>query len=56
MSKINSLLRKLSEDPNTTSSVIEPVHQASKPGMTPLKVVLVGLIREGSMPVLCIMS
>ena len=35
-----SLLQKLSEDPKTTSSVIEPVQHASTPGMTPLKVVL----------------
>ena len=33
----------------TTSSVIEPVQRASTPGITPLKVVLVGLILEGSM-------
>ena len=39
-------------DPKTTSSVIEPVQQASTPGMTPLKVVLLGLILEGSMPIL----
>ena len=51
-SKINSSLRKLSGDPKTTSSVIEPVQLASTPGMTPLKVVLVGLILEGSMPIL----
>ena len=48
----NSSLGKLSRDPKTTSSVIEPVQQASTPGMTPLKVVLVGLILEGSMPIL----
>ena len=52
MSKINSSLQKLSGDPKTTSSVIESVQQASTPGMTPLKVVLVGLILEGSMPIL----
>ena len=51
MSKINSSLRKLSGDPKTTSSVTEPVQLASTPGMTPLKVVLVGLILEGSMPI-----
>ena len=51
MSKINSSLRKLSVDPKTTSSVIEPVQWASTPGMTPLKVVLVGLILEGSIPI-----
>ena len=56
MSKINSSLRKLSGDPKTTSSVIEPVQLASTPGMTPLKVVLVGLILEGSMPILRIVS
>ena len=44
ISKINSSLRKLSGDPKTTSSVIEPVQQASTPGMTPLKVVLVGFM------------
>ena len=47
MSKINSSLRKLSGDPKTTSSVIEPVQLASTPGMTLLKVVFVGLILEG---------
>ena len=35
-----------------TSSVIEPVQWASTPGMTPLKVVFVGLILEGSIPIL----
>ena len=44
MSKINSSLQKLSGDPKTTSSVTEPVQLASTPGMTPLKVVFVGLI------------
>ena len=44
MSKVNSSLRKLSGDPNTTSSVTEPVQLASTPSMTPLKVVFVGLI------------
>ena len=52
MSKIKSSLRKLSGEPKTTSNVIEPVQQASTPGITPLKVVLVGLILEGSMPIL----
>ena len=52
MSTINYSLRKLSGDPKTTSSVIEPVQQASTLGMTPLKVVFVGLILEGSMPIL----
>ena len=51
MSKINSSLRKLSGDPKTTSSVTEPVQLASTPGMTPFKVVFVGLILEGSMPI-----
>ena len=50
--EINSSLRKLSGDPKTTSGVIEHVQQASTPGITPLKVVLVGLILEGSMPIL----
>ena len=50
--KINSSLRKLSGDAKTTSSVIEPVQHASTPGMTPLKVVLVGLILEMSIPIL----
>ena len=52
MSKINSSLRKLSGDPKTTSNVTEPVQLASTPGMTPLKVVLVGLILEGFVPIL----
>ena len=39
-------------DPKTTSSVIEPVQWASTPGMAPLNVVFVGLILEGSMPIL----
>ena len=51
MSKINSSLQKLFGDPKTTSSVTEPVQLASTPGMTPLKVVFVGLILEGSMPI-----
>ena len=41
ISKINSSLRKLSGDPKTTSSVIEPMQWASTPGITPLKVVFV---------------
>ena len=49
--KINSSLRKLSGDPKTTSSVTKHVQLASTPSMTPLKVVLVGLILEGSMPI-----
>ena len=52
ISKINPSLWKLSRDPKTTYSVIEPVQRASTPGMTPLKVVFVGLIREGLMPIL----
>ena len=43
---------ELSGDPKTTSSVIEPLQQASTPGMTPWKVVFVGLILEGLMPIL----
>ena len=39
MSKINSLLLKLSGELNTTSSTREPVRRASTPGITPLKVV-----------------
>ena len=54
--KINSSLWKLSGDPKTTSNVIEPIQRASTPGITPLKVVLVGLILEGSMPILCTVS
>ena len=50
MLKINSSLGKLSGDPKTTSSVIEPVQWVSTPGMTPLKVVLLGLILEGESP------
>ena len=42
--------------PKTTSNVIEPVQRASTPGITPLKVVLVGLIFYGSMPILRIVS
>ena len=44
-------LLKLSGDPKTTSNITEPVQRASTPGITPLKVVLVGLILEGSMPI-----
>ena len=39
-----------------TSSVIEPEQWASTPGITPLKVVLVGLILDGSIPILRTMS
>ena len=43
-------------DPNTTSSVMVPVQRASTPGMTPLKVVLLGLILDGLIPIfLCIL-
>ena len=55
-SKINSSLRNLSGDPKTTSNVIEPVQRASTPGITPLKVVLMGLILDGLMPILCTVS
>ena len=51
MLKIKSSLQELPDEPKTTSSVIEPVQRASTPGMTPLKVVFVGLIHEGSMPI-----
>ena len=51
-SKIKSLLWMLSGEPKTTSSVIEPVQRASTLGITPLKVVLVGLILDGSTPIL----
>ena len=50
------LTSKLSGEPKTTSNVIEPVQRASTPGMTPLKVVFVGLILEGSIPILRIVS
>ena len=56
ISKINSSLRKLSGDPKTTSSMIEPVQRTSTPSMTPLKVVLVGLIRDELMPIFCVVS
>ena len=52
ISKISSSLRKLSGEPKTTSSMIEPVQRASMPGINPLKVVIMGLIREGLMPIL----
>ena len=51
-----SSLRKLSGDLKTTSSVIEPVQLASTLGMTPLKMVFVGLILEGSIPILRVVS
>ena len=54
--EVNSSLRKLSGDPKTTSSVTEPVQWASTHGMTPLKAVFVGLILEGSIPILRTMS
>ena len=43
---------KLSGKPKMTSNVIEPVQRASTPGITPLKVVLVGLIPDESIPIL----
>ena len=52
MSKIKSSLQKLSGEPKTTSNVIDPVQQASVPGITPLNVVLVGLILDESIPIL----
>ena len=52
MSKITSSLQKLSGEPNTTSSIREPVQRASGPGITPLKVVLPWLILVGSIPIL----
>ena len=51
-------VRKMGIDPSrikptkTTSNVIEPEQRASTPGITPLKVVLVGLILDGLMPIL----
>ena len=51
MLKINSSLQKLYGDPKTTSNVIEPVQWASTLGITPLKVVLVGLILDESIPI-----
>ena len=41
----------LSGEPNTTSSVTVPVQRASTPGITRLKVVLLGLILDGSIPI-----
>ena len=52
MSKISSSLRKLSGEPNTTYNVREPVQRASMLGITPLKVVLLWLILDGSIPIL----
>ena len=49
--KTISSLSKLSGDPKITSSVIEPVQRAFTSGMTPLKVVFVGLILDGLMPI-----
>ena len=49
-------LQKLSGEPKMTSNVIEPVQRASTPGITPLKVVLVGLVLDGSMPILWTVS
>ena len=48
MSKIKSSLWKLSGEPKTTSSIINPVQQASTPGITPSKAVSVGLVLDGS--------
>ena len=56
MLKIKSSLRELPGEPKTTSSMIEPVQRASLLGITPLKVVLVGLILDGSMPILWTVS
>ena len=50
------LTSKLSGEPKTTSNVIEPVQRASTLGITPLKVVLVGLILDESIPILWTMS
>ena len=43
---------EITDEPKTTPRVIDPMQQASTPGITPLKVVLVGLILDGSMPIL----
>ena len=51
MSKIKSLLQKLSGEPKMTSNVIEPVQRVSTPGITPLNVVLVGLILDESITI-----
>ena len=50
--KINSLLMKLSGEPNVTSNTREPVQWAFMTGITPLKVVLLRLILEGPIPIL----
>ena len=50
------LYSKVIEEPNTTSNVKEPVQRSSMPGITPLKVVLLGLILDGSIPILQIVS
>ena len=52
MLKISSLLLKLSGELNTTSSVKDPVQRASMPGINPVKVVLLWLILDGSIPIL----
>ena len=52
VAKISSSLQKLSGEANTTSSTREPVQRASTPGITPLKVVLLLLILDGSIPIL----
>ena len=46
------MIVRLSGHPLVRNSLTEPVQLASTLGMTPLKVVLVGLILEGSMPIL----
>ena len=51
-----SSLPKLSGEPKTTSNVNEPVQRASTPGITPLSVVLLGLIIDGLIPILQIVS
>ena len=50
--KINSLLMKLSGEPNITPNTREPMQRALMPGITPLKVVLLWLILDGSIPIL----
>ena len=49
--KDKSSLRKLSGEPNTTSKVTVPELPTSIPGITPLEVVLLGLIRDGLIPI-----
>ena len=52
MVKSNSSLLKLSGEPNVTYNTREPLQRASMPGITPLKVVLLWLILDGSIPIL----